>query len=338
MELKNRHITNSLALSSGAVAGLAVDLTLYPLDTMKTRLQSQQGFKSAGGFSKIYAGVPAVAVGSAPGSAVFFFSYELSKRHLERVTPHPTLAHMTAATFGELTACLIRVPTEVFKQRAQATPGISTMRLVVHGLANDGLIGCYRGYWSTVGREIPFSFVEFPLWEFLKRSWSTKQDKPCTPIQTAVCGSVAGAVAAGLTTPLDVAKTRIMLSRKTRGDRSTIRTVLADIYRTKGYRGVYAGFWPRVIWMALGGFVFFGAYEKSMDFFRAMNDKTSKEYLSISGLSLKMRDLAFRLFDLFYDDEKLKNEPKTFDDVLKESDEFKEKTRVANYRISTKRR
>lgn len=43
-----------------------VDLTLFPLDTIKTRLQSQQGFFKAGGFRGVYAGVPAAAVGSIP--------------------------------------------------------------------------------------------------------------------------------------------------------------------------------------------------------------------------------------------------------------------------------
>jgi len=45
---------------------MCVDLTLFPLDTIKTRLQSQQGFYKAGGFGGIYAGVPSAAVGSFP--------------------------------------------------------------------------------------------------------------------------------------------------------------------------------------------------------------------------------------------------------------------------------
>lgn len=45
---------------------MCVDLTLFPLDTIKTRLQSQQGFYKAGGFRGIYAGVPSAAVGSLP--------------------------------------------------------------------------------------------------------------------------------------------------------------------------------------------------------------------------------------------------------------------------------
>lgn len=45
---------------------MCVDLTLFPLDTIKTRLQSQQGFSKAGGFRGIYAGVPSAAIGSFP--------------------------------------------------------------------------------------------------------------------------------------------------------------------------------------------------------------------------------------------------------------------------------
>lgn len=48
-----------------------MDLILFPLDTIKTRLQSPQGFNQAGGFRGIYAGVPSAAIGSFPnGKAV----------------------------------------------------------------------------------------------------------------------------------------------------------------------------------------------------------------------------------------------------------------------------
>jgi len=51
------------ALISGAVAGLSVDLALYPIDTLKTRLQAPQGFRKAGGFKGVYRGIGAVGVG-----------------------------------------------------------------------------------------------------------------------------------------------------------------------------------------------------------------------------------------------------------------------------------
>lgn len=56
----------TLCVQAGGCAGMCVDLTLFPLDTIKTRLQSQQGFYKAGGFRGIYAGVPSAAVGSFP--------------------------------------------------------------------------------------------------------------------------------------------------------------------------------------------------------------------------------------------------------------------------------
>ena len=52
---------------AGGLAGTSVDLLFFPIDTVKTRLQSAQGFANAGGFKGIYKGVGSIIVGSAPG-------------------------------------------------------------------------------------------------------------------------------------------------------------------------------------------------------------------------------------------------------------------------------
>src|SRR5215469_10028856 len=70
------------ALLSGAIAGTTVDLSLYPLDTLKTRLQSSTGFLASGGFTGIYRGVGSAITGSAPGAALFFCTYEYTKSFL----------------------------------------------------------------------------------------------------------------------------------------------------------------------------------------------------------------------------------------------------------------
>ena len=64
------------SLISGGLAGTAVDISLFPLDTIKTRLQTKQGFWASGGFKRIYAGLGPAAVGSAPNAAVFFCTYD----------------------------------------------------------------------------------------------------------------------------------------------------------------------------------------------------------------------------------------------------------------------
>ncbi|NWU78887.1 SAMC protein, partial [Onychorhynchus coronatus] len=251
---------------AGGVAGVCVDLILFPLDTVKTRLQSPQGFRKAGGFRGIYAGVPSTAIGSFPNAAAFFITYE----NVKSLLPHGSssylspAAHMVAASLGEVVACLIRVPSEVVKQRAQVSPSSSTLRILSHTLYHEGVQGLYRGYKSTVLREIPFSLVQFPLWESLKDLWSWKQGHVVDSWQSAVCGAFAGGFAAVVTTPLDVAKTRIMLAKAgSRNASGNVLTALGGIWRTQGLSGLFAGVVPRMAAISLGGFIFLGTYEKT---------------------------------------------------------------------------
>eukprot|EP00039_Didymoeca_costata_P011098 m.152932 g.152932 ORF g.152932 m.152932 type:complete len:80 (-) comp15060_c0_seq1:2517-2756(-) len=46
-----------VSLVSGGAAGICVDVSLYPVDTIKTRLQAPEGFFKAGGFKGVYNGV-----------------------------------------------------------------------------------------------------------------------------------------------------------------------------------------------------------------------------------------------------------------------------------------
>ncbi|XP_059336157.1 mitochondrial S-adenosylmethionine carrier protein [Ammospiza nelsoni] len=254
------------ALAAGGVAGVCVDLILFPLDTVKTRLQSPQGFRKAGGFRGIYAGVPSTAIGSFPNAAAFFITYE----NVKSLLPHGSSSylspatHMVAASLGEVVACLIRVPSEVVKQRAQVSPSSSTLRILSHTLYHEGIPGLYRGYKSTVLREIPFSLVQFPLWESLKDLWSWKQGHVVDSWQSAVCGAFAGGFAAAVTTPLDVAKTRIMLAKAGSSNaRGNVLAALGGIWRTEGLSGLFAGVVPRMAAISLGGFIFLGTYEKT---------------------------------------------------------------------------
>uniref|UniRef100_A0A7G3AYV5 Putative s-adenosylmethionine carrier n=1 Tax=Lutzomyia longipalpis TaxID=7200 RepID=A0A7G3AYV5_LUTLO len=255
------------SLLGGGVAGTVVDVVLFPVDTIKTRLQSERGFWKSGGLSKIYKGFLPAAAGSAPCAALFFCTYECSKSLLasQEVLKIPSpVVHMVSASLGEVAACLIRVPVEIAKQRRQdLTQGnISAISILRSALRNEGIIrGLYRGFGTTLSREIPFSLIQFPLWEYFKATLSEHSGEPLASSQVALCGALAGGIAGGITTPFDVAKTRIMLADQSEAQKNTIMGVLRRIYIKEGFSGLCAGFIPRVMWISIGGTIFFGMYD-----------------------------------------------------------------------------
>ena len=68
-------------MASGVVAGTAVEAALYPIDTIKTRLQAARG-GAAVSWRHLYKGLSGNLVGVVPACALFFAVYEPAKRAL----------------------------------------------------------------------------------------------------------------------------------------------------------------------------------------------------------------------------------------------------------------
>jgi len=267
-EVEKRPSPFTLALLAGGCAGTCVDVALHPLDTLRTRLQSQEGFFASGGFRGVYRGILSATMGSAPGAAVFFSTYESMKGVFTDMNggKEEPFVHACASSCGEVGACLVRVPTAVVTQNMQVGRYATLTEAISGTMAQGGLKGFYTGYGTTVAREIPFAFIQFPIYEWFKSTWQTWQGKETNPIQGAACGSIAGAFAGAVTTPLDVCKTRIMLEKPAEGQAKkytgTVAT-LTSIAKEEGGAALFKGLAPRVTWITIGGFIFFGAYEQA---------------------------------------------------------------------------
>ena len=87
----------------------------------------------------------------------------------------------------------------------------STIMKTLNDIISDGMLGLYKGYGITILREIPFSLIQFPIYEHFKLTISKTLNRPTKSYEAALCGSVSGGIAAALTTPLDVIKTRLMI-------------------------------------------------------------------------------------------------------------------------------
>lgn len=231
---------------AGALAGLAVDVSLFPVDTVKTRLQSPTGFVASGAFRNVYRGITPVLLGSLPTSALFFVVYEQGKLRLPQLMPSaggasPHFAIAMASAVAETVACLLRVPFEVWKQRRQAFVVVGGTEQALRPF----LKRMYVGWWPTVLRDVAFSTIQCTLWEHLKAPHGSSVER------SAMAGAAAGAIAAVATCPLDVWKTHVMLSASSAAAGRQRRAL------AWWFRGVV----PRTLAFTVGGCLYLGSYD-----------------------------------------------------------------------------
>lgn len=189
------------------------------------------------------------------------------KRKLLRALPDElsSLAHLTAGICGGATSSLIRVPTEVVKQRMQTGQFGSALAAFRQIVAKEGIRGLYAGFGSFLLRDLPFDAFQFCLYEQLKIGYGKKLGREVNDPEAAFIGAISGAVTGAFTTPLDVIKTRLMI-QGTHVQYNGIYDCVMKIIKEEGPATLLQGLGPRILWIGLGGSIFFGALEKTKDF------------------------------------------------------------------------
>ncbi|CAB4319823.1 unnamed protein product [Prunus armeniaca] len=248
---------------AGGAAGVFVEAALYPIDTIKTRLQVAH----AGGkivLKGLYSGLAGNLAGVLPASAIFVGVYEPTKQKLLKALPEnlSALAHLTAGAIAGAASSVVRVPTEVVKQRMQTAQFSSAPDAVRLILAKEGFKGLYAGYGSFLLRDLPFDAVQFCIYEQLQIGFKLAARRDLNDPEVAMIGAFAGAVTGAITTPLDVIKTRLMVQgseNQYRGIYDCVRTIM----REEGSPALWKGIGPRVLWIGIGGSIFFGVLERT---------------------------------------------------------------------------
>ncbi|KAF5138801.1 S-adenosylmethionine mitochondrial carrier protein [Metarhizium anisopliae] len=279
--------------AAGAVAAFTVDVLVYPLDTLKTRYQSQD-YLSAYGISSrkalaprgLYQGIGSVVLATLPAAGLFFSTYEKAKTVIGNLPLHQSLVHASASATAELASCLVLAPAEVIKQNAQILREDRTKSRTSTSLqawrqlaAGDAPMRLFTGYTALVARNLPFTALQFPIFEHL-RSWAWERRRQRgsqergvleTGLIAGTSAGAAGSVAAWVTTPSDVVKTRMMLTAARPGCRSgegggknggvASWTVTRQIYIERGLVGFFRGALFRSGWTALGSSLYLGTYD-----------------------------------------------------------------------------
>ena len=248
-------------LLGGMSAGLTVNFCLFPLNTLKTRLQSRpvgaaMGFADRSILRGLYRGFLIDTVGTFPGTGLFMATYEVLKA---TGALHPTLCAAGASVAGSL----FTAPCDAMKQRMQVDPRASIRGELSSAFKSSSpLRRLFVGYPQFLIRDLPFDAIQMTSFEALKR-WHSKTvepGRPRTPAELAWLGGAAGAITGLLTTPLDVARTAEVCAMRA-GLKCTGVACLRDLVRQGGAKVLLRGSLPRMVEISLGGVLYFSALE-----------------------------------------------------------------------------
>jgi solute carrier family 25 iron transporter 28/37 len=219
------------------------------------------------GYTRLFRGVQTILIGCIPAHALYFSSYEVVKSAFTDASSGKVSAtgSLLAGAAAVASHDLILTPLDTMKQRMQLGYYKGGMvQAVTHILRQEGGKALYRSFPVTLATNIPYGMVMVSVNEACKQAWH-RPDVPAW--QTVlVSSSVAGCLAATVTTPLDRIKTAlqtqqlvpachgsqpncpVLLTDTAESARlSSWRHVAAHIYHTEGVRGFFRGMVPRLL-------------------------------------------------------------------------------------------
>ncbi|KAI5481419.1 mitochondrial RNA splicing protein [Pseudohyphozyma bogoriensis] len=268
-EIDYESLDGSLAINmlAGAMAGISEHAVMYPVDSIKTRMQvlstspaavyanmsdAFTRISSTEGTKRLWRGVASVILGAGPAHAVYFGTYELVKE-LAGGNEHgySFVATASAGAAATVAADALMNPFDVVKQRMQVHgSAFKTVRGCFKSVyRTEGLSAFYVSYPTTLTMTVPFTAAQFATYEFLKEKFNPTNTY--SPLTHVTAGGLAGAVAAAVTNPLDVCKT--LLQTRGSSDDQTIRQArgMMDAFRIiwerQGAAGFARGLAPRVL-------------------------------------------------------------------------------------------
>lgn len=276
-----------VTMMAGALAGVLEHCVMYPVDCVKTRMQSlacepqivlaqRQGIvsnlltimKEEGRFRPVQ-GVQAMALGAGPAHALYFATYEKMKVELlSRNKLYPdSVSHMMAGACATVFHDAIMTPSEVVKQRMQmcCSPYKSCTNCFTTVLSQEGFGAFYRSYGTALTMNIPFQSTQFMIYEAVQKITNPKKEH--NVLSHVISGGMAGAIASIVTMPLDVCKTLLntqeaqVLKKLNKEKVTGMYHGMRTVYKMAGFRGYFKGAKARVMYQFPATAISWAVYE-----------------------------------------------------------------------------
>jgi len=281
---------------AGAAAGMTEHMLMFPIDTVKTRMQSYSGacgptpsvistMRSIArfeGIRSLWRGVGAVAISAGPAHALHFGVYESAKHKLfpfaERCNAPDATVHAAAGALATLGSESLMAPLDVVKQRMQLntlspkqTSSLGVFSYIRYVYKHFGITAFFAGLSSSLVMSVPFSTTQFVVYEaskstilHLRETLNPSNAESFSATHHCIAGALAGACASAITNPLDVVKTRL----QTQGERGARRYrgmihAMKHIWYEEGSMGFLRGLQARIFFHAPAAAICWTTYEMS---------------------------------------------------------------------------
>jgi len=242
-----------------------------------TRLQFE-------GIRQLYRGVGVVLSLAIPARVVYITTLEgtrlglssLLSGHLSPTTA-TTLSAGMAGGLAAVSAQLIVVPMDIISQRQMVSfePKSPRFNSIVQSILSspEGIRGLYRGFGISLFASLPTGTLWWATYAACQEKvnklvhGNDNRDYVLHPTVGLIAsqltsGVSAAVVAATISQPLDVVKTRLQVAEGSISSADlNYRGVVLNLYRESGFLGFFKGMIPRMVHMSLWGTVLASAYE-----------------------------------------------------------------------------
>ena len=276
----------------------------------------------------LWRGLSPTLVMAIPANVIYFTGYDwLRYSHVSpvRKVSNDAYAPLVAGSLARVLAALAVSPVEMFRTRMQATQGISRgiYRETFDGLGRmvrtQGYTSLWRGLNLTMWRDVPFSAFYWWGYEAMRnsltdareaakgqkldparsltsgRSTQSEETHTTTFVDSFLAGAGSGAVAAFVTTPFDVGKTRQQVYHHAGDDavsavaakeaakagkivpeEMSMPRFLMHIAREEGFNGLFKGWAARCLKVAPACAIMISTYEVGKKWAKNVNEKKAQ--------------------------------------------------------------
>ncbi|NXK79583.1 S2540 protein, partial [Amazona guildingii] len=241
------------------------------------------------GVKSLWSGLPPTLIMALPTTVIYFTCYdqlsEALKSRLGKDDEHIPILAGSLSRFGSVT---IVSPLELIRTRMQFRKfSYKQLYLCVSSkVASDGWLSLWRGWSSTVLRDVPFSAMYWYNYEHFKKILCEElgTHEPTFFIAFA-SGAASGSIASVITLPFDVVKTHrqtelweceTLKSAVPQRDSTSTWAVMRKIVAKNGITGLFAGIIPRLFKVAPACAIMISTYEYGKSFFSHLNGKMSQ--------------------------------------------------------------